>query len=378
MVFPEAFPLSRRSGRRRPHARLRGGRKVAFFPAALVVPLLVFLLFACTGPEGEKNPGPEAGARPTEEAVPVKTVLPHKGDISLYLHATTSILAKNKADVYSRTVGFCERILVEVGDPVKEGTLLAKLGDREILLALDQATARLSKVERDAERSDSLFSEGLISKQMNQDLSLQLRLARADHELARKRLQDTHITAPIEGVITHRGVKVGDLVATTHPLFKIENLRWLEAGVHIPEQDFLKIRPGQTAELLVDAYRDTAFLGTVERVNPVIDPQSGTAEATLSIENPQGLLRPGMFVRVRIVTDVRRDTWLLPREAVLIQGDRKVVFVVRDGIAHEVFVRTGFQDADRVEILEGLDPQEPVVVMGHLGLKGETQVRVIE
>ena len=351
-------------------------------PAAFLVLLALFFVFpvlsSCKGAGGERGTGPAPGTPAGEEAIPVKTVLPHMGDISLSIQATTSIHARNRADVYSRMVGFCERIFVEVGDPVAEGALLTKLGDREIRLSLDQAVARLNKLQTDAERSASLYEEGLISKQMHQDLTLQLRLARADHDLARKRLEDTRIVAPIPGVITNRNVKVGDLVATTHPLFQIEDLTRLEAGVHIPERDFLRVRPGQEVEIGVDAFRDTPFIGRVERVNPVIDAQSGTAEAIIAVENPGELLRPGMFVRVRIITDVRRDTWLLPREAVLIQGDRRVVFVVRDGTAHETFVRTGFQDADRVEVLEGLQPQEPVVVMGHLGLAGETRVRVIE
>jgi len=343
-------------------------------------PVLLLVLGSCGGAGAGKEDG-GAGAAPVaapDESVPVKAVLPRKGDISLSLHATTSILARNKADVYARMAGFCEKVLAEEGDPVKEGALLAKLGDHEIRLALEQSEARLAKVERDAERSQSLFEEGLISRQMLQDLHLQLKLARADCELARKRLADTSITATIAGVVTHRGVKVGDLVTTTQPLFRIEDLEVLEAEVHIPEQDFLKVRAGQEAELSVDAYPDASFAGTVERVNPVIDSQSGTAQATLSIDNPRGLLRPGMFVRVRIVTDVHRDTWIVPKEAVLIQGDRKAVFAVRDGVAREVFVRTGFQDADRVEVLEGLDPEEPVIVMGQLGLQGETKVRIIE
>jgi len=179
-------------------------------------------------------------------------------------------------------------------------------------------------------------------------------------------------------VITNRSVKVGDLVTTTKPLFKIEDLEHLEAEIHIPEQDFLKVRSGQEAELLVDAFPGRSFRGSVERVNPVIDSQSGTAEATIDIRNPEGLLRPGMFVRVRVVTDVHRDTLIIPKEAVLIQGDRKAVYVVRDGTAREIFIRTGFQDSDRVEILEGLNPEDSVIVMGHLGLQGETKVRIIE
>jgi membrane fusion protein, multidrug efflux system len=344
----------------------------------LLVVSLLFSLFSCNGPAAENKTGPGGNPVELDESVPVKTVVPQLGEIALYLNATTSIRARNKADVYARTVGFCEKVFVEEGDPLEKGDLLAKLGDHEIRLALEQSAARLGKVEKDAERAGTLFDEGLISKQMNQDLSLQLSLARADCELARKRLSDTSIVAPIPGIVTRRNVKVGDLVTTTQPLFQIEDLRRLEAEVHIPEQDFLKVRPGQEAELLVDAFPGRSFTGTVERVNPVIDSQSGTAKATLAVENPQGLLRPGMFIRVRIVTEVHRDTWILPREAILIQGERKAVYVVRDGKAHEVFVRTGFQDTDRVEILDGLNPGEFVIVMGHLGLQGETKVRVIE
>jgi membrane fusion protein (multidrug efflux system) len=372
MFYPASSPLRRKSAKTRLLAWFSVGGKLT------LLLLLLSLLFSCNGSGTKDKTGREGTGPDPEESVPVKVILPQKGDIALYLHATTSILAKNKAEVYAKMVGFCEKILVEEGDPVKKGTMLAQLGDREIRLALDQSKARLGKVKKDAERSQTLFSEGLISKQMNQDLSLQLRLARADYELASKRLEDASIVAPIEGVITHRSVKVGDLVTTTQPLFKIEDLKLLEAEVHIPEQDFLKVRPGQKAELLVDAFPNTSFLGTVERVNPVIDSQSGTAEATIAIENPQGLLRPGMFLRVKIVTDIHKDTWIIPKEAVLIQGDRKAVFVVRDEVAREVFIRTGFQDADRVEVLEGLTPEEPVVVMGHLGLQGETKVRVIE
>jgi membrane fusion protein (multidrug efflux system) len=347
-----------------------------------VIILLLFLLsFPVSCNRSGKNPekeGNSAGKDLLDESVPVKTVLPQSGNIALYLHATTSILAKNKADVYARTAGFCERVLAEEGDAVRKGFLLAKLGDREIQLALDQSTARLNKGKKDYERAKSLLAEGLISRQMHQDLFLQLSLARADSELARKRLADTSIAASISGVITNRSVKVGDLVTTTQPLFKIEDLELLEAEIHIPEQDFLKVKSDQEAELLVDAFPDKLFRGSVERVNPVIDSQSGTAEATVAILNPEGLLRPGMFVRVRVVTDIHQDTLIIPKEAVLIQGDRKAVYVVRDGAAREVFVRTGFQDADRVEILEGLTPEDPVIVMGHLGLQGETKVRIIK
>ena len=96
------------------------------------------------------------------------------------------------------------------------------------------------------------------------------------------------------------------------------------------------------------------------------------------MKNPEGILRPGMFVRVQIVIAVHPDALILPREAILMQGEKKTVFTVQEGTAREVTVQTGFQEGDRVEILGGLSDDDRVVVRGHLGLQSGTKVRVIE
>jgi membrane fusion protein (multidrug efflux system) len=305
-------------------------------------------------------------------------IRPSRGEIVQSIQATTSIEAKREADVYSRMVGFCDRLFVEKGDSVREGDRLANLDDAELRLAYEQAAARLEKAENDHERAVELHGGGLISEQAYQNLSVKLRLAKADYDLSRKRLDDTSILAPLSGVVTERRVKVSDLVSTTQPLFKIVDLNTLEAEVHIPEQDYEKVRVGQSALLRIDALPEKSFPGKVVRKSPVIDSRSGTADATLAVENPEGLLRPGMFVRVQIVVAVRSDALSLPREAILLQGERKTVFTVPDGTAREVEVKTGFEQGDRVEILEGLSEEDRVVVRGHLGLQGGTKVRILE
>lgn len=346
----------------------------SLFAAALAA---VFLLCACDR-EGLEDTSQAKENEEQQEVVPVKVSRPMRADIAQTIRATTSIKAKVQADVYSRSMGLCRKIYAEEGDVVQHGDLLAKLDEREIRLAYEQSVARLRKSERDYERSRELHAEGLISQQMFQDVGLQLDLARADHELSKKRLDDTSITAPIGGVITRRNVKLGDLVGTTSSLFEIVDPSHLETQVHVPEQDYLKVQKGQEAILRVDAYPDRSFKGMVERVSPVIDSQSGTAEVTIAAENSEGLMRPGMFVRVEIITDVHRDALIILKEAILMQGDKKTVYVVRGDAAKEVAIRTGFQEADRVEVLEGLSPDDRVVVRGHLGLQGDTKVRIVE
>jgi membrane fusion protein (multidrug efflux system) len=350
------------------------------FPAICIWLALVCLVCSCNRPGGEDTSEArerDAG-RTQDDVVPVKVVRPSRDDIVQSIHATTSVEAEREADVYSKMTGFCHRVLVEEGDWVKEGDPLAKLEDEEIRLTFEQAAARFHKAKNDYERAVELHAGGLISDQAFQDLSVQLRLARADYDLAKKRREDTSIVAPLSGVVTERNVKLSDLVTTTQPLFKIVDLETLEAEVHIPEQDYAKVKEGQEAILKIDAFPDRSFLGKVVRKSPVIDSQSGTAEATVAVQNPEGVLRPGMFVRVQIVIARHPDAMILPREAVLMQGERKMVFTVEDGTAREVTVKTGFQEGDRVEILEGLAGEDRVVVRGHLGLQGGTKVRVIE
>lgn len=355
------------------------------FRSIFLLKLCSYVLLACLAcscgrkaTEDATEAGKRDNGRGEENVVPVKVIRPSQGDIVQSIQATTSVEAKREAHVYSKMIGFCHRIFVEEGDPVREGDRLAKLEDEEIRLNFAQAAARLDKAKNDHERAVELHAGGLISDQAYQDLSVQFRLAKSEYDLSKKRLDDTEIVAPLSGVVTERNVKLSDLVSTTQPLFKVVDLYILEAEVHVPEQDYAKVRAGQEAILNIDAFPERSFVGKVERKSPVIDSRSGTAEATIAVENPEGVLRPGMFVRVRIVIAVHPDALILPREAILMQGDRKTVYTVREGIAREVTVETGFQEGDRVEILDGLAREDRVVVRGHLGLQSGTKVRVIE
>ena len=351
-----------------------------FLRRAFSLPILLLGLLGC-GQEGAKE-HPGATADPSKqvapESVPVKVVRPFYGEISQSIRVSSSLEAESEADVYSKLVGLCDRVLAEEGDEVKAGELLAKLEDGEIGLLYDQAKARLEKARTDHERAQQLYAEGLSSQQAYLDTSIQLRLAQADSELARKRLEDTSITAPISGVITVRNLKVGDLVTTTQSLFKIVDLDPVRIEAFVPEKDFFKIRQGQAVLLTADAFPGKTFQSSLERLNPVIDSTSGMAKVTITVRNADRVLRPGMFVRVQIITDVHPKALLLPKEAILLRGDQGFVYVVREDVAQEVSIATGFQDADRTEVLKGLTPEDRVVVVGQLGLQNGTRVRVVD
>lgn len=344
--------------------------------------LLFCLLAAGCGREGGKDPS--ASANPsvavegeTEQRVPVRVVRPFRGEIAESIRTSGTLEADREADVYAKLAGLCQRVFVEEGDQVSAGEVLAKLEDEELRLVYEQARARLEKARADYERADQLYKEGLASQQAYQDASVQLRLAQADTDLARKRLEDTSIVSPLAGLVTQRKIKPGDLVTTTQALFHVVDLDPLRVDVYVPERDYFRIRQGQPVSLTVDSFPGATFHSSVERLNPVIDTASGMAKVTVVVQNPDHRLRPGMFARVQIVTEVRREALLVPKEAVLLRGEQNFVFVVRDDVAREIPVETGFREADRVEVLKGLTPEDQVVVQGQLRLQNETRVRIV-
>ena len=136
----------------------------------------------------------------------------------------------------------------------------------------------------------------------------------------------------------------------------------MEAVLNVPEKELIKINEGQLAIVSIDALNDRDFEGVVERIAPEVDASSGTFRVTVALNNPDNLLKPGMFVRVNVRFDSSENTLLVNREAVVTQRDENTVFVVRDGLAMRQSVELGYAMGGDVEILNGLDEGDEVIV----------------
>jgi len=326
-------------------------------------------------PVGETSGGPsEAGGL---ELIPVHVALPVQGEISSYIQSSTTVVAESEADVYSTAVGICKSVFVEEGDHVSVGDLLAQLEDEDVRIAAQQAGLRYKKASEDSQRAEQMAAEELISAKALEDAKFALELAEADLKLAQRRLENTRTRAPVDGVITERSLKTADLVTTTSKLFKVVDFHSLTAVVHVPEREAGTVGVGQRVEVLADSLPASSFSGKVKRISPVVDPKSGTVKVTIELSIAEGL-KPGLFIRTRIVTDTRKGALLVPKAAILLEGDTQKVFVVRERIAKEVFIEAGYSEAEKVEILGGIGPADKLVVLGHLGLKDGYRVKIID
>jgi membrane fusion protein (multidrug efflux system) len=152
----------------------------------------------------------------------------------------------------------------------------------------------------------------------------------------------------------------------------------LVAYVHIPEKEFRKLAPRQTADVVVDALGGERFTGVISRISPTVDPKSGTFRARVEVPDPTRRLKPGMFARVNIVYERRENALQLPRAAVIDADGTQSVFVVANGKAEQRTVRTGLANSGWLEVVEGLDGSEQIVVVGQAGLKSGSAVKVVD
>jgi RND family efflux transporter MFP subunit len=283
---------------------------------------------------------------------------------------------------YARNAG--GRRLAE-GDRVEAGQLIAEIiGDDVRIEARTEATeGRYNAALRDFESSESLFSDGLITEQELRRAEAELADARVALEASRLRESRARLVTPISGVVQSLGRQFanapaadGQLVGASFVVAEIAPIETLIADVALVGPDFSRVRVGQQARVRHYAWEDRRFPGTVTRLAPSIDPMTRTFTAEVAIANSKRDLRPGMFVEVTLIAERREEVPVVPRTAVAERGGVKVVFVLQGQKVTRREVVVGLGDDDVVEIRDGLDVGERIVVKGLETLSDGTRVRV--
>ena len=337
--------------------------------------LAILGLFAIAGCQQ----GGEQGAKEEEETppVPVETSQPIRGDVFAVYTGTAPIEAFAEADVISKVEGEVRSVLVEEGDVVSKGQVLATLDGERLKLELSESEARLRKMQRDFQRNKDLREKGLLSEGDFEKLQYDLEALEASYNLARLELDYTQIRAPIDGVISERYIRIGNTITSGTPTFRVTSFDPLVAYLHIPEREYRQIGPGQPVSIQIDALAGDNIAATVTRVSPVVDPDTGTFKMTMEIGNVDRRIKPGMFGRMSIVFDKHENVLQIPRSALVEDMGESSVFVVEDDKAERRSVQVGYGNNGMVEITFGLSDDDRVVTVGQIGLKPGATVSVI-
>jgi RND family efflux transporter MFP subunit len=309
--------------------------------------------------------------------IPVEASDVMRGDISAYYSNTATLEAVEEATVVSKVRGIVQQIMVEEGDDIRKGQVIAKIESDQYRIEAERAKATMDRLYNDFQRNKELFDKKLISAEVYENSRFEYESQKSAHELAMLNYEYTSIKSPISGVISERYVKVGNMIGTDQQVVKVTDFDPIQAILYIPEHERYKIRKGQLAELQADAVPNQMFTGQVERISPTIDPQTGTFKVTIYLNDESDLLRPGMFGRIKIVYDTRSNTKMIPKTAVISEDQTQSVFVVRDSKVFRTEIQTGYVNGSNIEVLNGLNDGDQVVITGQGSLTDSAKVNVI-
>lgn len=336
--------------------------------------LISLFLVACQPGDGKNDTQADED---TAAAIPVEIASATHGDILAVYSGTAPVEAFADATVIAKVGGEVRQILVEEGDEVGSGDVLARLDGDRLRLEMEQARAKLRKLQRDYQRNVDLKERGLISAGDFEKIQYEMEALQATFDLAELELGYTEIRAPIAGVISERFIKVGNTIDVNAPTFQVTSLEPLISYLHVPEREYRRIDPGQEASILVDALSGEEFTGVVSRVSPVVDPDTGTFKISIELSDPSRRLKPGMFGRINIVYDMHRDAMQIPRSAIVEEAGQSAIYVVADNVAERRVIRTGYVEGGQIEVVDGLDETEVFVVVGQTSLKNGSKVSII-
>jgi len=335
-----------------------------------VLAFLLALLAAGCNSSGETNQGEGSGKEEATVEVKVQTVYNQLVEQQQLYTATITPYSKNTISSFQATMRI-DKILVEVGDYVREGQLLVTMEEANYL----QAKLQKENLKVDYNRIEALYQSGGVSKQQLDQLKVQMDVTQEAFENLEK---NTYLKSPVSGLVTMRNFDNGDL-SGGQPILQVQQLNPLKITINIQEVYFPLVKPQMAASISLDSYPNEVFEGKVRLVYPVIDPVTHTFTVELVVNNNNMKIRPGMFARVKFNFGTA-DRIVAPDLAVIKQSgvnDRYVFVLNDDQTVTYTKVTLGQRLGNEYEILSGLRDGDRVVTAGISRLVDGTKVIVI-
>lgn len=327
----------------------------------------------------------QAEQRTVDLTVPVTVQSVETGTIESLVTATGTLRPVREAQITTEirgnlywSKGSNNRLLAK-GAEVRRGRTIARLDSDEWVVGARVEARKLAveTAKRTLKEQETLFSRQLATEMDVESARRAWADAEANYQDALIKIDKTRLLAPIQGVLSELAdITQGTLVTPNTAIAKIMDYSQVFVDLKIPNAQIINVKLGQSIRVSNYALPEEVFEGEIVEMDPAIDPVTRTVQVVGMVDNPDLLLRAGMFVKTEIVTESRQNVVLITRNLVLRRRNQKVVFVEEEGRAQQREVETGLEDRDRVEIVVGLEPGEQLITSNYETLRPRTRVRV--
>ncbi len=372
-----------------------------------VLPSLVLVLGAVTAGAcgGESATAAAAPAAPPAAlVVDVAVVRATTGTIESALEISGTLAARSRVGIKPKLPGRLERVLVEIGDRVSAGQVVATIDRGEVdaqvdatvasvgvaRAALESAEAALASAVTEHERATNLFESGALPRQRLDAAQTAHRSAVAQRDLARANLaqaeatlrrarevqRDATLYSPITGFIVQRNYDMGAIPGDP-PVVVVADLRQLKLEAGVSELEAGRLRTGLPATVVVQAKPGERFAGELVAIAPEVDEKNRHFKIEVRVANTDGSLLAGMYATARLVAATAANTLTLPREAVATRDGKRIVLKVDGEKATPVAVVEGLTDGRTVQIVSGISAGDQVIADARRQLPAEARVKAI-
>jgi RND family efflux transporter MFP subunit len=388
---------------------------------------------AASSPSAASGASPGSDQKVEAAPIPVKVDKAFLGDLIMTLKSPGEAYTEKRVAMKAEVGGTVKTLAAAEGRHVREGDLLVELDDREYRLALERLEAqrlqslselflerqfsitetppsrdivdKLAKTQADYDRIAEGFKAGVASQADLEKAQAALELAlieagrkkdevqaaakgltqaEVDVKIARLNLDKTRIRAPFAGIITDVKISPKERIDPGRELFTLVDISRIKVKAKVLESEVGKVVAGREVDLRFSAFPGRAFRGRIEAVSPVINAEDKTCGVYVAMDNPAEEIKPGMHAEVEFPTEIYAGRLLVPQQAILVRGGRKLVFAVEGDIAKWRYIEVGLENEKFAEVLPGKEPGwgvqagDTVIVEGHITLAHDTKISIVQ
>lgn len=310
--------------------------------------------------------GRPAAAAPQRgpQTIPVETVRAERGTVEERIESIGTARANEAIVLTAKITGHVSAIGFKEGQRVQTGDLLIEFDARQQRADVEETRATVEEIRRRLDRARMLRQTGNVPEARIDELSGLFLAAQARQRSVEAKLGDLKINAPFAGRVGLRQVSVGNLVQPGTAITTLDDVGKIKLEFAVPEVLLGRVRLGLSVNARSAAYPDRVFTGAIRAIDTRVDSVTRSIRINAEFDNADETLRPGMFLTVELVVERRDNAVLVPEEAVVPEGTRQYLMVVRDGRAKRVEIVLGERLPGKVEVLRGLEIGDEVVLRG--------------
>jgi RND family efflux transporter MFP subunit len=346
---------------------------IKYFSLGLVLLALVVGIYSCNKAKSD-NQNSAKGIIATSYSVSVITAT--KKDMTDSFSQVGTIVAYNDVAVVSETSGRVVKVNAEVGDYKPAGSVLVEVDSELKEAAYKAAKVSYEKAQKDLERYEALYKEGSISDSQIEQARWSYQSTETQYIVARRQLSDTKITTPISGIVTARNVNIGSMVMGAPQATLVANvvdISRLKVKVNVAEKDVIRLKVGEKVEVTTDVFPNSVFTGSIFSISSKGD-EGHTYPVEVVLNNSKQQIKAGMFGRVMFTPKISGAAIVIPRECIVGSIRNASLYVINKNVAQLRSVVAGKEIGTNIEILNGLQEGEQVVVNGQNNLSDNAQV----